>query len=867
MGSSGEGIPLTARDYYLMTPQEIPTTLDAAGLMPEDETFLSKRTEFQGLGPEMQGRVRHQYLFELRNLPDLDDHPLAAGESDRTRAFERACDNLGIDVIPPVAPSDTQDRYAVASSAVTHPQENGIARYFAEAGEGPKDAHATIKIEGKNGTVTISREIYDFVQSYNKAHPGAEIDIERVPSLLFGASGIKMQRKLLKTIETEFTVDKVEQWLKTDAGKRWFFANEAAIGKTLRGRVLVTSGPAMIASIGMMLGAEKLADVLGLDPVRYRQERFALVVYLMHAGGAGVRAGMQYGLRAALGDTAFVLKGVNPTQVKNGAAGLEFALEARTVFGREALKSMWKGLTLGKAAFYTGKGLAAIVKMPFVAGWNMGTGLAAQDITMTILRQIFPNMSESTASTVGFGAFMIPEALEMFVGREAAASILAKSGLRALGYVYAACFLFDNGFGIYRRVRYGNTAATYMTDVERRVGDRWMESALNTARAEDHFYARYPLLAGLHTADFFRNHLLHASFNAYINSVGDVDPYSRDVISEDTRQSLAQQRLMPRHLQDVLLKGVGDESNHPEFYRNLSFSALESEMTLSGDVLRLSSSIQRLRQDLSHGKMTAAQYEQSLREKAQTIFADPKQAQRVAQLSVMGASIRQMQDPSQAQGKTPPVELMIEGLKQEELAAAIDAESERLFPNPQDREAALRTIRAYELQQGMRTLHTISIPENASWKAMTGSEGELKSDAASHQQLLSVVFQGSKLTRFEEQRDALLNSRRASLLERIFDASGDERKKLLNLAREVGLTDTTGELKRDQNYEVATLNWAVRMRASGKRGQETLLAREHEVTTQLFGMRDQDPRAQGLRRELNALMASAAVLEGQNPSR
>lgn len=373
------------------------------------------------------------------------------------------------------------------------------------------------------------------------------------------------------------------------------------------------------------------------------------------------------------------------------------------------------------------------------------------------------------------------------------------------------------------------------------------------------------------------------------------------VYRQDEFGSEAVRKELPEQIQQVLIRGVGDEREHAEFYTGVHLDRLHDEIELEGDVLALYEFIERVKHDPSlAGISRGVPYEQEIAKRAEAMLESPwqredvlaavrkglkrdgeiapsrKDAERVLfepakreqvlryltfQLKNDDFDARLMlpareicDDPKRkdfvlsaiaaherASGredftKHEAAKLLEDASKREEVVGivrntlrgeavkeAIMRKAELLFRDENAREAALREIDAYELQRNFAAMANIQLPANGDFAYFLDHDGRVESGRLFDDSLLWAAFSDRKNvdTAFvsnaaKKARQKILDTRKAQLILRIWDAEGDERMRLMALAEEAEMTDGDGELKRSDPYLFATAIWARRMVSQDK---------------------------------------------------
>lgn len=676
-GASGAGYPgdVCTQDIYT-SGTELPPWLSASVLDHRDEAFLQKDQWFHNADQDAQGRFRRAYV---ENLRDLQSASANSTDADRTKAFTSAIQRFpGGELHPINAPKNAYAGAPVNRSPDLMRTAKGAESLFAPSSEAMfgaiEGSETTVKVSDGKVTIKVPRSMIEMLGTYNAQHPGHEIALQDLPKYFFGASGIKTQNDLMERFEKHFTTENFNTWLESAKGREFVARNEATLGKNFKQR-LVATGPSLLLSVVGLLSAEEMADVIGLDHSYHPQERFAFIVYTMHGSSALGRYGMQRAMRWRAGAAVAELEGVQKTTLRNGEEALELTLKARTPFGLRAISSAMRNLTAGRAAMLTAKGAYGIVKMPVTAGFHMGGGLLAQDITIIGLDYFFPEMSSETKSTLGFAGFMAPEAIEGLAGPRFG-TVLSERIAKAFG-VRAAEGAGTVATGAGRLI--GGLAVAegiaFMTDTGLAIGDRALSGDYSVYRRDVNMRAAYKAFEREEKAGYglepweksVRNFLAGkmptiCSF-VWGNSV-DMDTKA-EVYHQDEVDSLAVRKELPEQIQQTLLRGVGDERERAEFYTGVHLDRLQDEIKLEGDVLALYEFMQRVKRDPSLAGIDRGEpYEQEIAKHAEEMLASPWQREAV-------------------------IAAVLKGLRRDGEIAPSRKDAERVLNEPAKREQAL----------------------------------------------------------------------------------------------------------------------------------------------------------------------------------
>ncbi len=273
----------------------------------------------------------------------------------------------------------------------------------------------------------------------------------RLPSqrgieLLTALARVEERETLSRMGNRDLSIERAMEFLQTEPGQHWLH-NHRGHFPALRERLL-QGGVPLAAGIGGMIGGEALADVLGLDPVRNRELRFGLVVYLSHAVNANVAPLWEVAANRRLGRPYDFVR----TRFVRGAGELftQYTLESQSSL-RGALGASWRSGALGieagveQALWRRIGGLSAL---PIRAAWNMGEGLIFSRVT----EQLVSSLPEDSVLRryAPTAAYFLPD-----VGRlltpGSTNRLLGTRGMRFASRAFAAGFIGDMAYtGLYR---------------------------------------------------------------------------------------------------------------------------------------------------------------------------------------------------------------------------------------------------------------------------------------------------------------------------------------------------------------------------------------------------------------------------------
>lgn len=357
----------------------------------------------------------------------------------------------------------------------------------------------------------------------------AKLPFQRGLELLAGMRSVEGREHLGRLADWEVNPDRAREFLESPEGQAWA-AERRGEGRALRER-LVSNGAPLLAGIGAMLGAEVLADRLGLDPVRQRELRFGLVVYGSHAVTANFSPLWEVTANRLLGRPYDFIR----TRYARAAGEIfaQYTFESQSTYLR-ALGASWRSGALGiEAGVETAlwRRAAGLAGLPIRAAWNMGEGLIFSRIAEQAVRHL-PEASPFRRYAP-MGAFFLPD-LGRLLFPGSARSFFSTRMMRVASRVFAAGFISDMAFTGLHRVAHG-TQATYEHSVNFRAAE------LRRERGDISWYS-------------WRNipRLVAPSLSAYIDThewlFGPPIESVNEVRAEDDRMSLEMREGLRRNI-------------------------------------------------------------------------------------------------------------------------------------------------------------------------------------------------------------------------------------------------------------------------------------------------------------------------------
>lgn len=620
-----------------------------------------------------------------------------------------------------------------------------------------------------------------------------QIPIGRVQVVLSDPSVKALEGQIARGIEQRLTPENLARWLASPKGEAWMKQNPEAFAETVRQRARMTGVGVGVGVLGL-LGAEQVADIIGLDPVHHTEERFFFIIMSMHGA-------------ERLGSTAWSiapgrLQGrpfdfMRHTLVRQGGQTMvQVTFEARSSFSRALAAALTANFAVEGSVLRTvANGAKGVLLLPVRMIPSMGPGIAAARLADAALGDALPPDSKARwwISTL---AFFLPGAYVTFT-RGWGVAFLRRIGFGLVGRAFAVGFGLDIGAMLLQRIVMGDEAA-YQRSVSQRVAKRYFDDQMmRQVRAIDDmpWYASIPvgILWGLQY-----NVREGTNFVAPVAMAearrGDADvSYENNVYAEDARASREIQATLPRQLFMLLAQGIGAERDTARFYQTVDVGVFRDEIELDGAAEKIKDAITSLAEDRS----------------------------------------------------------LSDGTKEELLRSAFD--SVRSGPGGEEAlNRALALIQAHGIQRSLSTLHFIHLPVNGRIREIVDVKGvvqEGKEDA-----LLGLLDPKQSPAQV---REALLALRRAALIVRILDADEAKRPALVALAQEVGLADAQGNLIRSDLYYQAASEWS-KMAAGDPARKARLDAHRDGLVLQMQAAAGDPARQLELAKEVMVLSGAAA---------
>lgn len=562
-----------------------------------------------------------------------------------------------------------------------------------------------------------------------------DIPPDRIEVLFSGAERMATEEKIGQLVRERLTPERVVDWLASPDGQAWAAVNPQAYVSTLRQRA-ATGVPSLALGVLSIIGAEELADIIGLDPVHHAEERFFFVVSAMHgansAGSAIGRSAAEIAMNRFAGRPFDFMRQVIVHEGES--ATLRVVFEARSSFSRALAASLMSNFAAeGGAVRALANGARGIVMLPFRMVPAIGPGLASSRIVDATVGELLPKGS-AARTALSFGAFFLPDAVRLVASRRAMQAIQGIPGLRLLGRAFAVGFVFDMGTMLTQRAALGD-GAPYFRSVIARVSDRKFQhdgyedaKAINDMPWYGQIFA-YPAAFTVYVVREGVDFVTPATMDMVrsMDAMSQGLPYLEEVYREDDDVSRGIQRELPRQILAALVQGIGGERDDSAFYRAVDLSRFEDGIALDG--------------------------------------TDEEIAERIDGLL-----------------KKEGVGAWGEASRQSTIEALIARYT------PAEQESGLRGYGARHLQETLSSLVFIHRSVNDRVREAVDDEGHLREGREGEFLRLALP----DVADAETARAHVLDARRASLILRTLEADGEERARLLGIAAQAGLADGGG---------------------------------------------------------------------------
>jgi hypothetical protein len=389
----------------------------------------------------------------------------------------------------------------------------------------------------------------------------------RVPHLIAAAAGADSPKRLQNIVGWRLTPKRLLAWAQDKEGRAYLKARGGIFEDNFRNRVR-EGGPGLAAGIASLLGAENLADILGLDAQGHSQERFMFVVGLSHLANKAMASVNEVVVNRSLGQPFHFV--TTRAVSAGGEAALQYTFEAQANAGRALAASLARNFHLQGTWPRIGVNiLKGTATLPFRTCWGMGPGLMSAALVDRTIGNWFFDESPKAREWLHFGSFFLPDVYRIAVGNRG--PMLFRGGLmRGASRAFAAGSIADMVFLGGMRVKYGSEGSAAQNAVfaqanELRDADRgWWSRTLDGA-----FEMVAPAFSAYWDSVEFKG--LNLKPNGYQEKARkELRDFSRTT-ADNTRG----------FLQRALILGAGDEALTPAFYTQVDYGFLRGDNILS----------------------------------------------------------------------------------------------------------------------------------------------------------------------------------------------------------------------------------------------------------------------------------------------
>lgn len=436
----------------------------------------------------------------------------------------------------------------------------------------------------------------------------AEIMPSRIPHLMAAAAGAKDPSHLHLIPEKRLTAERLLAWTNTEAGQRFLAQDPYRVKDTFKNR-LHEGGIPLAAGLAALVGAEYLADRVGLDPLTQPHERFMAVVGLSHLMGQAVAANHEVYLNQESLKVPFDF--VKTRVVQMGSShGIQYSLESRG----EPLAARWASLTrywpLEGGVLRMGlQGLKNVGGFFLRTPLGMGSGLMSAALVnqgLEAVERAVP-IAPKVRNGIHLGAFFLPQMGELAFGRKLPV-VFRGPTFRFASRAFAAGFIADMAFTAHNRIVNGNQGAVKKNMIYQRAnalhdadhGNGLWDGALELVAPQ--------LAAWWDSVDW--DGLIPFPNRYQEQAEGEMNQYLSRVDSQSRE-----------YLQGLLLDGLGDQAFHPNFYTRLDWDVFRKDPKVLGrgpDGKRLP--VDLFLRDLEESPQIRAQFASLSTEAAQARF-------------------------------------------------------------------------------------------------------------------------------------------------------------------------------------------------------------------------------------------------------
>ncbi|MFO1462806.1 MAG: hypothetical protein U1F66_03450 [bacterium] len=307
-------------------------------------------------------------------------------------------------------------------------------------------------LEDGEGSRTVRSHFLSLPRLYRLMR-NYRISPERAEALLTASQGVEHFSQLRNMASEGLSIENLERWLQSEAGRNWAAENQGGL-RSLRDRVL-RGGPPLAVGLAGMLGAERLADIVGLDPIRQRELRFAFVVYLSHAASASTQAVWQLAANRILRQP-YHLASLRTVRIAGERLAQWTFLERPSwagALGESALRGIGWEAGFSRTLLRRGVSLATLLPR---AAWNMGEGLIFSRLAERLVHDLPENSRLRRWAPTA--AFFLPD-LARIAAPAGSLRLLEAQPMRLAGRAFALGFIGDLSFTGIHRLQHGERAS------------------------------------------------------------------------------------------------------------------------------------------------------------------------------------------------------------------------------------------------------------------------------------------------------------------------------------------------------------------------------------------------------------------------
>ncbi len=389
----------------------------------------------------------------------------------------------------------------------------------------------------------------------------------RVPHLIAAASGANSRETLPLVERARMTPERLMVWYQSAEGRSFMETRGGDFRNTFRNRVR-EGGPGLGVGVVSLLGAEHLADMMGLDARLHGQERFMFVVGLSHLTGQTGSAVSEVFLNRSMGQP---FQFVNSRLVQaGGETAVQYSLEARSSLGRQLFDSVTRHYGLqGGLLRGSWNGLKGAATLPFRAAWGMGPGLMSSAIVDRTVGEWFFEPGSRARQWLNFGSFFLPDIYRIGVGTRGPA-IFGTRGMRYATRAFAVGFIADMLFLGANRVNHGAEGSATLNGIYQRANQLHDAGRSTPGRMVDGAFEMIApsLSAWWDSVEFDGLRLVPNRFQRQ----------AREELSQFSSSTSHQAQDLIRH---SMIYGTGAQALDPAFYSQVDYGFLRSPNTLT----------------------------------------------------------------------------------------------------------------------------------------------------------------------------------------------------------------------------------------------------------------------------------------------